>query len=213
VYGDEHPEFASGIYNLGRALLITGKVDAAASYLHRALDIDRKRLAAGHEDLILPLNSLGMLEIARGNLAAADRFLGEALENAREHKHWMLSQVLTNVGDLRVRQHEPEAARSALAEARALLVDEYGDDLKGSAAWRLAVLDSVTGGYEIERGKFDEAGKLLGQACPALRARFGKRSYFGDQCLEHLDRLNEIRHKQRTAQAYRSLLENDVAGD
>jgi hypothetical protein len=125
----------------------------------------------------------------------------------------MLSQVLTNVGDLRVRQHEPEAARSALDEARSLLVDEYGDDLKGSAAWRLAVLDSVTGGYEIERGRFDEAGKLLGQACLALRARFGKRSYFGDQCLEHLGRLNEIRHKQRTAHVYRSRLENDAAID
>ena len=45
VYGEEHPEFASGIYNLGRVLLITGKLDAAEGYLRRALAIDRQRLA------------------------------------------------------------------------------------------------------------------------------------------------------------------------
>ena len=67
VYGEQHPEFASGIYNLGRALLITGKLDAAEGYLRRALAIDRQRLAPDHEDLILPLNSLAMLEIARGD--------------------------------------------------------------------------------------------------------------------------------------------------
>ena len=68
VYGEQHPEFASGIYNLGRVLLITGKTEAAESHLRRALAIDRQRLAPGHEDLILPLNSLAMLDIARGHL-------------------------------------------------------------------------------------------------------------------------------------------------
>jgi tetratricopeptide (TPR) repeat protein len=195
VYGEDHSEFASGIYNLGRALLITGKVDAAEGYLRRALEIDRKKLGPGHEDLILPLNSLGMLEIARGNLAAADTYLVEALANAREHKHWMLGQVLTNVGDLRIRQREPELAKPALAEARTLLVDEYGDALENTAAWRLAVLDSVAAGYEIERGQFAEAGKLLQQACPVLRDRFGSHSYFGGQCLERLGMLNGSRFR------------------
>jgi tetratricopeptide (TPR) repeat protein len=207
VYGDEHPEFASGIYNLGRVLLVTGKVDEAASYLQRALDIDRKRhTRPGYEDLILPLNSLGMLEIARGDLTAADRFLGEALATAREHKHWMLTQVLTNVGDLRVRQRRPELAEPALHEARTLLFDEYGDELEGAAAWRLAVLDSVTAGYEIARGQLDDAQKLLDQACPVLRARFGNRSYFGEQCLRHLSTLDAVRNNRRTAHGHRSSL-------
>jgi tetratricopeptide (TPR) repeat protein len=211
VYGAEHPEYASGIYNLGRVLLVTGKLDSAAAYLYRALDIDRRRLAPGHEDLILPLNSLGMLELARGNLAAADGFLGEALANAREHKHWMLAQVLTNVGDLRVRQHQPQLADPALREARTLLVEQYGDELKGAAAWRLAVLDSVTAGYEIERGRIDDARKLLDHACPVLRTRFGNRSYFGDQCLRHLSALDAVRKDRRTAHAYRSPLAHGAA--
>ena len=68
IYGEQHPLFASGIYNLGRVLLITGRLDAAEGHLRRALAIDRQRLAPGHEDLILPLNSVAMLEIARGHL-------------------------------------------------------------------------------------------------------------------------------------------------
>jgi tetratricopeptide (TPR) repeat protein len=206
VYGEQHPEFASGIYNLGRALLITGRVDAAEGYLRRALAIDRQRLPADHEDLILPLNSLGMLEIARGNLSAADALLGEALANARVHKHWMLGQVLTNIGDLDVRQSRFEAASAALAEARRLLTKEYGEDLTGDAAWRSAVLDSVAGSYELERGRLADAEQLLTKAWPALKARFGARSYFGDQCLQHLSRLYEVGGNSRAANEYRALL-------
>ena len=83
VYGEQHPLFASGIYNLGRVLLITGKLDAAEGHLRRALAIDRERLAPGHEDLILPLNSLAMLQIARGDLAEAEVLL-EKRSQARE---------------------------------------------------------------------------------------------------------------------------------
>ena len=191
VYGEEHPEFASGIYNLGRVLLITGKLDAAESYLRRALTIDRQRLAPGHEDLILPLDSVAMLEMTRGNSAEVEVLLDEALASAREHKHWMLGQVLTNVADLNVRQRRLKQAGTALDEARVLLVEEYGDELAGAAAWRLAILDTVAGSYEIEQGRFPEAEQRLTAAWPVLHARFGPRSYFGDQCLSHLGRLDE----------------------
>jgi tetratricopeptide (TPR) repeat protein len=206
VYGDQHPEFASGIYNLGRVLLITGKTDAANDYLRRALAIDRQRLAPGHEDLILPLNSLAMLDIAKGNLAEAEVLLREALASAREHKHWMLGQVLTNVGDLDVRRRRLEQAGAALDEARSLLVAEYSDALSGAAAWRLAILNSVAGSYEIERGRLPDAERRLTAAWSVLRARFGARSYFGDQCLAHLIRLYEVKGDVRAANEYRNLL-------
>ena len=213
VYGEQHPEFASGIYNLGRVLLITGKLDAAEGHLRRALAIDRERLAPDHEDLILPLNSLAMLEIARGNSAEAEGLLREALANAREHEHWMLGQVLTNVADLSVRQRRFEQAGAALDEARALLVAEYGDELAGAAAWRLAILDTVAGSYEIERSRFPEAQQRLTAAWPVLRARFGARSYFGDQCLSYLSRLYEIQGNNRAAQEYRALLRSGPTAD
>ena len=135
--------------------------------------IDRQRLAPGHEDLILPLNSLAMLDIAKGNLAEAEVLLREALASAREHKHWMLGQVLTNVGDLDVRQRRLEQAGAALDEARSLLVAEYGDTLSGAAAWRLAILNSVAGSYEIERGRLAGRGtapdRRLARPTSALR--------------------------------------------
>jgi len=211
IYGEQHPEFASGIYNLGRVLLITGKTDAAEGYLRRALSIDRQRLPPDHEDLILPLNSLAMLEIARGHLPEAENLLREALANAREHKHWMLGQVLTNVADLSVRERQLEPAGAALDEARKLLVADYGDELSGTAAWRRAILDSVAGSYEIERGQPAEAERLLTSAWPVLRARFGPRSYFGDQCLMHLTRLYETQGKDQVAHEYRALLRGPVA--
>jgi len=213
VYGEQHPEFAAGIYNLGRVLLITGQLGASEGYLRKTLAIDRQRLAPDHEDLILPLNSLAMLEIARGNLDPAGKLLLEALENARVHKHWMLGQVLTNVADLDVRQRRFEHAGAALDEARTLLVAEHGDELAGAAAWRLAILNSVAGFNEIERGHLGEAERLLTAAWPVLRARFGARSYFGDQCLLHLSRLYEIQGNHRVALEYRALLRGSPATD
>ena len=213
VYGEQHPEFASGIYNLGRALLITGKLDVAEGHLRRALAIDRERLAPDHEDLVLPLNSLAMLEIARGNSAEAEVLLQEAVANARKHEHWMLGQVLTNVADLNVRQRQLGPAGAALDEARALLIAEYGDELADSAAWRLAILDSVAGSYEIERGRYREAEQQLTAAWPVLHARFGARSYFGDRCLLHLSRLYEVQGKNRAAQEYRALLRRSPTAD
>ena len=165
----------------------------------------------GHEDLILPLNSLAMLDIARGNLAEADALLQEALASAREHKHWMLGQVLTNVADLDVRQRRLEQAGAALDEARALLVAEHGDVLSGAAAWRLAILNSVAGSYEIERGGLAEAERYLTAAWPVLRARFGTRSYFGDACLVHLIQLYEIKGDEKSAREYRALLRSSPA--
>ena len=205
VFGGEHPEFASGIYNLGRVLLITGKLDEAEVQLRHALAIDRRKLSAGHEDLILPLNSLAMLDIARGNLAEAGALLDEALEIARENKHWMLGQVLTNVGDLDVRLRRLDKAGKALNEARDLLVAEHGDELSGAAAWRLAILNSVSGSLELARGRLPEAERDLKAAWPILQSRFGPRSYFGDACLEHLSHLYEVRGDNSVAEEYRAL--------
>ena len=123
----------------------------------------------------------------------------------------MLGQVLTNVGDLNVRQRRLDLAGSALDEARALLAADYADELAGAAAWRRAILDTVTGSYEMERGRFPEAEQHLSAAWPVLRARFGARSYFGDQCLSHLSRLYEIQGNDKAAREYRALLRRGLA--
>jgi tetratricopeptide (TPR) repeat protein len=212
MYGESHVEYASGLNNLARVQLISGKLDAAEPALRKALDIDRALLPRGHEDLILPLNSLAMVDIARGNLDEAETLLDEALASAREHEHWMLGQVLTNVGDLDVRRGRLDEAGAALDEARRLLVEEHGVALKAGAAWRLAVLDTVAGSYELARGRLPESARLLTAAWPVLRARFGPRSYFGDQCLAHLVRLAEAEGDATAAREYRTLQRVRAAG-
>jgi tetratricopeptide (TPR) repeat protein len=118
----------------------------------------------------------------------------------------MLGQVLINVGDLNIRHGRVEQAGAALEEARALLQAEYGEALSGAAAWRLAILNSVAGSYEIERGRFAEAERHLAGAWPVLRTRFGARSYFGDQCLVHLSRLYYVQGNAKAAREYQALL-------
>ena len=169
---------------------------------------------AGHEDLILPLNSLAMLEIARGNLAEAEALLREALANAREHKHWMLGQVLTNVGDLDVRQRRFEQARGRRSTKRApcwlpsTATSSPARPRGASPSWTPSRVPMKSSAGASPRRK-----SCLTAAWPVLRARFGARSYFGDQCLLHLSRLYEVQGNGRAAHEYRALLRSSPAAD
>ena len=62
-------------------------------------------------------------------------------------------------------------------------------------------------------GAYPEAEQHLTAAWPVLRARFGARSYFGDQCLWHLSRLYEIQGNTKAAREYRALLRSNPAAD
>ena len=64
---------------------------------------------------------------------------------------------------------------------------------------------------EMARGRLPQAVQFLSAAWPVLQARFGARSYFGDQCLVHLSRLHEIQGNARAAREYRALLRRTAA--
>jgi tetratricopeptide (TPR) repeat protein len=143
-----------------------------------------------------------MIAIERGDFRTAEDQLREALDIARARHHWMLDQVLANYGDLYVRTGRlPEALR-ALNESRQVLQAQYGGSaLAGAEAWRIAILDSITGNYETERHDFVSAEKLLRPALDVLAGRFGEHSLYANQTAARLERL--YTKWGRTAEALR----------
>jgi tetratricopeptide (TPR) repeat protein len=192
IYGDVHPQVAASLNDLGRVLLILGDLPAANSYLTEALSIDRQLYPPLHENLIPPLNSLAMISMERGDYANAERMLQEALSIAHQRNHWMLNQVLTNTGDLYVRTDRLDAADAALREARQALQAQYGEQLRGSEAWRVAIIDGVQGSLELARGDIARAQSQLPRACTSMVHRFGSQSLFGRQCGVRLSNLSQI---------------------
>lgn len=204
VFGDDHPNTASTLNNLGRAELMRGHLEDAQRDLSEALSIDRRHLAAGHEYFAIRLNSLAMIAIERGELALADTQLREALGIARARHYWILDQVLANCADLYVHLGKSSEAAVAIEESRQAAQEQYGDALKASDAWRVAVLDSIHGSYFTETGQFERAQGLLLGALPVLSHRFGERSLYSNQTRSRLVRLYSRWGRAADAQRYRT---------
>jgi tetratricopeptide (TPR) repeat protein len=189
VFGDDHPNTAATLNNLGRAELLRGDLVGARTHLTETMAIYRRRLAPGHESFAIPLNSLAMIAIERGELAEAEQHLREALDIARARHHWILDQVLANCGDLYVRAARLSEAATALDEAQTTAEKQYGAALKAADGWRVAILESIRGGYFTETGDFADAERLLLHAQPVLRQRFGERGLYANQTAARLERL------------------------
>lgn len=187
--GKDHPEVGSILNNIGRGLLVDGRLDEAKGFLARTLDIDRRTKPPDHDDLILPLNSLAMIDIAGGDYASAESKLDEALRIAEKQNHWMLDQVLTNLADVYARTGRAPQAEPLLARARALLEKQYPRDKMPDEAWRYALQDAVLATTYAAEKKYAEARKLLADALPIVRKRFGKQRYYTRDLEQRLARL------------------------
>lgn len=187
--GKDHPEVASVANNIGRSLLIGGKPDEAEPYFTQTLDMRRRTKPPGHDDFILPLNSLAMIRIARRDYGEAEEMLDEARGIAEKQNHWMLDQVLTNLADVYAKTARAPQAEQLLARARALLEKQYPPGEMPDEAWRYALQDAVLATTYAAEKKYPEARKLLAAALPIVRKRFGEGRYYTRDLEERLARL------------------------
>lgn len=189
ILGDDHPNTTVTLNNLGRVQLLRGELESAKKYLSEALAGDRRHRAAGHANFAVQLNSLAMISIEQREFQQAEAQLHEALEITRAQRHWLLNQVLANCADLYIRTGRLDDAARALSESKETLQAQYGEALQGAEAWRVAILDSITGSYDTERHDFAAAEQLLLGAQRGLSARFGEKGLYTTQNVARLARL------------------------
>jgi tetratricopeptide (TPR) repeat protein len=190
IYGDDHPEVASILNNLGRVALV-----------------DRRFKDAMHDDLIFPLNSLGLAHMGLARYRKADSAFGEALAIARRHDHWMLGVVLTSLADLRVRESEFASASALVAEARKELKEAFPANTRVDEGWRFKMLESVQGAVLDGLGRHAEAGPLLTGAVQPLTDRFAESSLFAVDAMQRALRHRELTGDEAAASALRQRLE------
>lgn len=176
--GPDHPENGTVANNIGRGLLIDGRLDEATPYFLRHLDMIRRTKPPDHDDLILPLNSLAMIDLAQRRYKDAEIKLDEALAIAEKQNHWMRDQVLTNLADVYAKTGRALQAEALLTRARALLEVQYPLAEMPDEAWRYALQDAVRASAYASGGRYGEAEALLGKALPIIRARFGEQRYY-----------------------------------
>ena len=79
VLGDNHPDTATSLNNLGNLLSRQGDHAAARPYYEQALAIRKKVLGDKHSDTAISLNNLGNLLSRQGDHAAARPYYEQAL--------------------------------------------------------------------------------------------------------------------------------------
>ena len=78
--GDEHPDVASSLNNLGVLCSNIGDYQSAESFYKQSLAIKKKAFGEKHPNLVLSLDNLGQLFSDIGDYKSAEPYYKQALE-------------------------------------------------------------------------------------------------------------------------------------
>jgi len=172
VLGEEHPDTATSLNNIGFLLQAQGDYAAARPFLERALEIYRKVLGDEHSHIAASLNNIGLLLHRQGDYAAARPYYEQALEirrNVLGQEHPLTAQSLRSLGVLLRAQGDCDAARpyheQALEICQKVLGEEHRDT--ASSLNSLGSLLQAQGDYTAARPHLEQAleirRKVLGE--------------------------------------------------
>jgi hypothetical protein len=133
-----------------------------------------------HDNLVLPLNSLGMAYLyeGRGDDTRARTDINRALQIARLRNHPVLDQVVLNAADLELTARQIEGAQPLLVEARRLLEENHPMSDDPNVQWRYAAWDAVNAGLMTLQDRPAEARATFARARDVLVKRFGPQGFY-----------------------------------
>jgi tetratricopeptide (TPR) repeat protein len=177
VYGEEHPEVATILNNIGRLRMMTGHVDEAEPMLRQALVMTEKFEGESHDDLVGPLNSLAMIDLFNHRLEKAEAEIERADSIARLPDHGdLLDLVLLSEADIDLEAGGAARAAALLAESKALT--QAAHPKSPAEAWRYANWDAVDAEVLARQGDVSGGANLLAAAQPILEKRFGPGGFY-----------------------------------
>jgi CHAT domain-containing protein len=166
IFGEQHPNYATGLHDLGRLYLLRGRYEAAEPFFLQALDIARQIFGEQHPNYATGLNDLAGLHLSLGRYEIAEPLYRKALEIWREALGEQHPYYAVGLSDFTC----VLAATDRIAEAfnlttrTASIIDRVIAQIFsiGSESQRMAFLESI-------RGYTYQFLSLL-QRCPRSRA-------------------------------------------
>jgi serine/threonine protein kinase len=166
VHGDTHPQVAAALSNVAALRHAQGDLTRAGELFAQAVDMQRRCLPADHPHIIRNLGNLGALLTEQSRYGEAEPLLRKAVELAGRRfgeRHVEVASALNRLG-LCLRS----AGRAAEAEAclrQAVSISRMTQPEHPALATRLANLAHVL----VQRGEYNEASQLLGEALDLQR--------------------------------------------
>ncbi|MGV3516762.1 tetratricopeptide repeat protein [Luteitalea sp.] len=192
-------EWASSLHARATLALAQGDHGRAAALLEQALTLRRPRLEAPHPTLASTLEDLGYVNVERGELAAAQRALQEALEMSRTlgadpDAAGALGDTLVSLARLRLVEGNYAEAQRLLREAVDIRRRTQGPDHSSVGE----ALDALAEALRRD-AKLDEAEPLFREAVAHARRVLGEDHPIVQVRLNNL--ANVVQNRGRPAEA------------
>ncbi len=194
VLGPEHPETAQSMATLGEQLNTGQRYAESEPLLREAVAIfrrDRERGPAEKEALAIALSGLGVAQIAKGQGAAGEQFMLEALqlcETLKGNQRTLVPIVLNNLSVLRGEQGDVNGARNYLERC----LEEFRqtpEDMR----FRIATALSNLAFLLVLQGEYPQAESMLRESIDLYRATVGEENQKATWPMIHLANLYYLR--------------------
>ena len=172
-YGDNHPETAVLMHNLGRTKLERGAFRESIQLTQQGIHASEAERVVNHEGLSFGYDSLGLAQMGIGDYTNAEKAFAHALEIAKLHKHRMQGPILIDFADLMCRTQRFAEGLQHLEAARPLLARDYA-----AQPWRSAMADSVEGACRLGLKDKLAGRKLVSSGYRNLLATIGPKRLF-----------------------------------
>ncbi|MCK4414882.1 MAG: CHAT domain-containing protein [Candidatus Eisenbacteria sp.] len=170
--GEERPEIAESLLNLGFLTARGGDHVAAEPLYREALEMRRRLLGDEHPDIALNLNVLADVSRTRGDYPRADSLYREALAMARRllgETHSDLAMILNNFAALLEKRGEYAESESMYRRALSIYREVLGEEHRFVAT----VLDNL-GLVLLARGDHAAGEPLMRRALAMRRRHYGE---------------------------------------
>ena len=169
--GDEHPDVANSIVNIGAAIASAGDYDRAEPLLRRGLESKQRSLGDEHPDVATDMSGLANLLHRKGDLARAESLYREVLRRQRRllpAGHSRTATTLLGLGTVLV-------ARDVSIEAEPLLREALAIERRvlPAADPRIAEVQRALGQCLVRLGRDRDAEPLLAESFTSLQAAWG----------------------------------------
>ena len=172
VLGDEHPDVATGLYNLATLREMQGDYAEAERLVRKALSLRKSLFGEEHPEIVPDLVRLSTVYLMQGRFDEAETVGLEALriaESAPAPDEFAVAKALQNLGNIFV-----QLGRDDMSEAILQRVLEIREKAMGPDHIEVAFALNNLGEHYREHGRYGEAEPLLMRALAVKEQALGE---------------------------------------
>ena len=200
VLGENHPDYAMSLNNLGLLYSKQGNYSAAEQYYLESLRIYKEVIGENHPDYASCLSNLGLLYRTQGNYSVSEQYYLESLRICKEvlgENHPDYANCLHNLGALYKTQGNYSAAEQCCLETLRIYKEVLGEN----HPYYATCLNNLGCLYD-DQGNYSAAEQYFLESLRINKEVFGANHPYYATCLNNLGGLYKTQGNYSEAEKY-----------